>query len=68
MEHNPNTQFSKAHLTNLKFSNFQMTEAMGLKIIALRSLEWHYVHTKFHETLPSGSKVISGGHTDRLVI
>jgi hypothetical protein len=22
-------------------------------------------HTKFHENLPSGSEVISGGHTDR---
>jgi hypothetical protein len=24
-------------------------------------LEWHYCCTKFHEYLPSGSKVISGG-------
>jgi hypothetical protein len=48
---------------------------MGLKIIASRSLEWHYLVTKFHENLLSGLKVISGGthrqiyrHTDRLVI
>jgi hypothetical protein len=27
-------------------------------------VEWHYLHTKFHENLPSGLKVISGG-TDR---
>jgi hypothetical protein len=25
-------------------------------------LEWHYLCTKFHENLPSGSEVISGGH------
>jgi hypothetical protein len=24
-----------------------------------------YIHTKFYENLPSGSDVISGGHTDR---
>jgi hypothetical protein len=40
-----------------------MIEAMGLLHRGL--LEWHYVHTKFHENLPSSSKVISGGHTDR---
>jgi hypothetical protein len=28
-------------------------------------LEWHYLSTKFHENLPIGSKVISGGQTDR---
>jgi hypothetical protein len=45
-----------------------MIEAMGLKIIASRSpLEWHYLRTKFHENLPSGSKVVSwgGGGADR---
>jgi hypothetical protein len=41
-----------------------MIEAMGLKL-HLRSLEWHYLRIKFHEDLPSGSKVISGGQTDR---
>jgi hypothetical protein len=40
-----------------------MVEDMGLKIIASGFLEWHYLRTKFHENLPSGSKVISGGHT-----
>jgi hypothetical protein len=34
---NTNAQFSKAHLTTLKFNNFKIIEAMGLKIIALRS-------------------------------
>jgi hypothetical protein len=36
MEHNPNSQFSKAHLTNLNLNNFKRIEAIGLKIIALR--------------------------------
>jgi hypothetical protein len=34
---NPNPQSSKAHLTNLNLNIFKMTDAMGLKIIALRS-------------------------------
>jgi hypothetical protein len=58
---NPNPQFSKVHLTVLNFNNFKMIETMGLKIIALKSLERHYLHTKFYENLPSGSVVISGG-------
>jgi hypothetical protein len=28
-------------------------------------LEWHYLRTKFHENIPGGSKVLSGGQTDR---
>jgi hypothetical protein len=35
-----------------------MIEAMGLKLL-------HRVHTKFHENVPSGSDVISGGQTDK---
>jgi hypothetical protein len=42
-----------------------MVEDTGLKILHRGSLEWHYLHTKFHENLPSGLKVISGGLTDR---
>jgi hypothetical protein len=34
---NPNPLLSKAHLTILNLNNFQMIEAIGLKIIALRS-------------------------------
>jgi hypothetical protein len=34
IEHNPNPQFSRAHLTALNLSNFKIIEAMGLKIIA----------------------------------
>jgi hypothetical protein len=38
MEHNnPNPQFSKVHLTTLNLNNFKIVEAMGLKIIALRT-------------------------------
>jgi hypothetical protein len=63
MEHNPNPQFSKIHLTTLNLNNFKMIEAMGLKICLRGPPEWHYFRTKFHEILPSGSKVISGGQT-----
>jgi hypothetical protein len=40
---------------------------MGLKLLHLGPLKWQYIRTKFHENLPIGSKVISGGdtHTDR---
>jgi hypothetical protein len=41
-----------------------MIEAMGLTILYRSSFDWHYIRTKFHEILQSGSKVISGGHTD----
>jgi hypothetical protein len=52
---------SKAHLTTLNLNNFKMIEAMGFKKnIASRS-RWHCLHTKFHEDLPSGPEVISGG-------
>jgi hypothetical protein len=38
MVHNNRNPFlSKAHLTDLNFNNFKIVEAMGLKIIALRS-------------------------------
>jgi hypothetical protein len=39
-----------------------MTEAMGLKLLHGGPLEWHYRRTTFHENLPNGSEVISGGH------
>jgi hypothetical protein len=38
---------------------------MGLKITESGPLEWHYIRTKFHGNLPTGSKVISGGQRDR---
>jgi hypothetical protein len=38
-----------------------MTEAMELKLLHGGPVEWQYLHTKFHENVPSGSEVISGG-------
>jgi hypothetical protein len=70
MEHNPDPHFSKAHLTTFNLYNFKMIKAMGLKILHRGTLEWHYLHTKFHEDLPSDSDVIIGEHTQtkRLVM
>jgi hypothetical protein len=31
-------------------------------------LQWHDFSAEFHENLPLGSKFISGGYTDRLMI
>jgi hypothetical protein len=63
---------NRAHLTTLNLINFEMIEAMGLKLLLQGPLEWHYLFAKFHENLPSGSNVINGGHTnidtERLVI
>jgi hypothetical protein len=42
-----------------------MIEAMGLKLLHRAPFEYHYLRIKFHENLPSGSKVIAGGHTNR---
>jgi hypothetical protein len=63
MGQDPNTQFSKAHLTSLNLNNFKTIEAMGLKIAASGLLECNYLCTSFHENVPSGSEVISGTHT-----
>jgi hypothetical protein len=37
---------------------------MGLKLLHRGPLEWQYLRTKFHENLPSDSKVINEGPTD----
>jgi hypothetical protein len=42
----------------MNLNNFKMTEAMGLKVITLSTLEWHHLLTKFHENLPRGLKDI----------
>jgi hypothetical protein len=66
---NPHPQYSKADLTTLNLNNFKLIKATGLKKLLHQGLlEWHYLCTTFHENLPSGSEVISGGHTGRLVI
>jgi hypothetical protein len=67
---NPNPLLSKAHLTTLNLNIFKVIEAVGLRFIASRSLEWHYMRTKFHENLPGGSEVVSrrDRQADRLVI
>jgi hypothetical protein len=61
MEHNLNPQFSMAHVTNLNLNNFKVIEAMELKKILQRgALECHYLRTKFHSILGSGSKFSEG--------
>jgi hypothetical protein len=62
-QNNPNTQFIKAHLTNLNLNDFKMIEAMGLKRLHRGPLELHYLRTNFLEIVRNGSKVISGGDT-----
>jgi hypothetical protein len=41
-----------------EINHFKMVEAMGIKIFLRGPLGWYYLATKFHETLPSGSKDI----------
>jgi hypothetical protein len=65
---NPNPLLSKARLTNLILNNFKIIEAMGLKLLHRGPLEWYYLRTKFHENVPRDSEVISGGHTDRMIV
>jgi hypothetical protein len=50
---------SKAHLTNMNLNKITMIEAC---VLHWGHLEWLYLRTKFHENLPNGLKVISGGH------
>jgi hypothetical protein len=69
MEHNQYKRtVQQGSSNNFNLNNFKTIAAMGLKLLYRGPLEWHYLHTKFHENLPSGSEVISGGRTDRLVI
>jgi hypothetical protein len=60
--------FPYTHLRSLNVRHFGMAEAIRLKKCHRGHLEWQYPRTKFHENPLIGSKVISGGHTDRLVI
>jgi hypothetical protein len=62
---NPNPQFSKVNLTNLRLNNFKIIKAMGLKrLLRQGPLECHYLRTKFYENLQKKLKIIGGGHTD----
>jgi hypothetical protein len=51
------------HLRSLNFHNFQMVEAMGLKLSRRGLRQWHHMSTEFHENLSVGSKDFTG-HTD----
>jgi hypothetical protein len=42
-----------------------MAKATRLKKCFRGQIEWQHLRTKFHENPLVGSKVISGGHTDR---
>jgi hypothetical protein len=42
-------------------NNFKIIGALGLELLHRGPLEWHYIRAKFHENLPSGSKVINRG-------
>jgi hypothetical protein len=52
---NPKPLLFKAenHASNkkLNLNRFEMVEDMELKILHRGSLEWHYLHPKFHENL-----------------
>jgi hypothetical protein len=65
---NPIPQFNKDHLTNLNLNNFKIIETMVLQLMHRVPLERHYHRTEFHENLSGYTKVISGGHRDKLVI
>jgi hypothetical protein len=39
MEHNPNPQFTKGHLTTLNLNNFKLVEGVGLKLFHRGHLE-----------------------------
>jgi hypothetical protein len=48
-------------VTNLNLNHCKMVEDMGLKLLHRGPLEWHHLPTKYHESLPSGSKVVNEG-------
>jgi len=53
------------HLGNLNISHFGMVEVTRLKSMTLRSHSLASLLDEFHENLPIGSKVISGGDAAR---
>jgi hypothetical protein len=60
--------FFCTHLRSLNVCHFRMDEASRLKIRYRDHLQRHDLPTEFYENPLIGSKIISGGHTDRLVI
>jgi hypothetical protein len=52
------------HLISLNVRHFGMVEVTGLR----GQLQWHDLRAEFHKDLPTGSKVINGELTDRMVI
>jgi hypothetical protein len=60
------------HLRSLNDCHIGTVEAMTLKIWLRGHLQWHDLLAEFHENLPTGSKLISGGHkegqTDSMVM
>jgi hypothetical protein len=57
--------FLCTHLKSLNVRHFGMAEGMRLKVWRRSHLQGHHLSTKFHENPPVGSKIISGGPTDR---
>jgi 5-methylcytosine-specific restriction endonuclease McrA len=56
---------SCTHLRSFNGYHFGMPEATRLENWRRDQLAWQYLSTKFHENPQIGSKVISGGHTER---
>jgi hypothetical protein len=54
------------HLKGLNIRHFGMVETTGLKICR-GHLQWHDLSAEFQEILLDGSKLFSGGHTNRLI-
>jgi hypothetical protein len=48
----------------LNRNNSTTVEGIGLNLLHRGPLEWYYIHAKFYENLPSGSKLLVGA-TDR---
>jgi hypothetical protein len=43
----------------MNLNYFKVVEATGLKLLNRGPPEWHHLHTKFHENLPSALQLAS---------